>query len=137
MIVHPDSRKFKTISTPFGYFRYRRLPFGISIAPVVFQRFMTQLLGDVPGVAVYLDDVVISGTSVSEHLDRLRNVLYVLKDVGLKVKEKCIFLQPRVKFLGHILDRGVIRADNEKILAIQKINAPSSPKELRMFLGTV
>ncbi|KAI0982859.1 hypothetical protein GJ496_006505 [Pomphorhynchus laevis] len=98
---------------------------------------MHNLLGSILGVAVYVDDIIISAGTDNEHLNRLQCVLQKLLDVGLKVKQdKCMFMKKTVKFLGHILDGPAIRADDEKIKAIQDIPSPKSQKELRVFLGT-
>ena len=53
-----SSRQFTVINTHKGLFEYTRLPFGISSAPAVFQRVMEGLLQDIPGVVVYIDDVL-------------------------------------------------------------------------------
>ena len=55
------SQKVTTFTTPFGRFCFKRLPFGISLGPEVFQREMTHILSDIPGVICDIDDVLISG----------------------------------------------------------------------------
>ena len=37
------------------------MPFGLSCAPGIFQRLIEQTVGDIPGVACYLDDIIVSG----------------------------------------------------------------------------
>ena len=56
--LHPDSRKYVVINTHKGLFQYTRLPYGISSAPGIFQKEMDNLLAGIPGVAVYLDDIL-------------------------------------------------------------------------------
>ena len=51
------------------------LPFGIKSAPGYFQEIMEQLIRDLCGVAVYMDDMLPSGNHVQEHLENLRNFL--------------------------------------------------------------
>ena len=55
-----ESRKFVIVNTQRGLFRYNRLPFGVSSAPGIFQWIMENLLKDIPGVVVYLDDILLS-----------------------------------------------------------------------------
>ena len=88
-----ESRKYTTINTHRGLFRYNRLPFGISSAPAIFQRTTDSLLQGVPHVAVFLGDILITGKDTQEHLQN---------EAGLRLKRsKCKFLTPEVVYLGH------------------------------------
>lgn len=49
-----ESQKLVVINTQKGLFKYTRLPFGISFAPGIFQRFMESILQGIPGVIAYL-----------------------------------------------------------------------------------
>ena len=73
--LHPDSRKYVVINTQKGLFRYTRLPYGISSAPGIFQKEMDNLLASIPGVVVYLDDILVTGATETEHLQSLEEVL--------------------------------------------------------------
>ena len=66
-----ESRKYVVINTHRGLFRYNGMPFGVSSAPGVFQRVMENLLKDIPKVVVYLDDILITSKTESEHLATL------------------------------------------------------------------
>ena len=55
------SKDYVVINTHKGLFRYNRLPFGMASAPAIFQRTLESLLQDIPGVAVYIDDILVSG----------------------------------------------------------------------------
>ena len=74
-----SARDLTTFITPLGRYRYKRLPMGISIAPEIFQRKMTELLDGLPGVVCYLDDIVIIGNTQEEHDINLENVLIAIK----------------------------------------------------------
>ena len=90
------------INTHKGLFRYTRLPFGISAAPGIFQRVMDNILQGILGVMVYLDDILITGPTVSEHLQSLETVLDRLAKAGLHIKKnKCTFMSSSVIYLGH------------------------------------
>ena len=54
-----------------GLFRYNRMPYGISSAPAIFQRIMESLLKGIPHAVSYLDDILILGSTVQEHLETL------------------------------------------------------------------
>ena len=98
---------------------------------------MDQLTSDLPGVAVYLDDILVSGSTAQEHLSNLKRLLQRLSDKGLRCRlEKCLFAQPYVEYLGHLLsNRGV--AKSPKVDAVQKMPAPTTVSGLRSFLGSV
>ena len=53
---------------------------------------MDQLTSDLRGVAVYIDDILVSGTTASEHLQNLRALLQRLESKGLHCHlKKCVF----------------------------------------------
>ena len=94
---------------------------------------MDQLTHDLPGVAVYLDDILVSGATAREHLENLRGLLKRLKDKGLRCRlEKCSFAPPYVEYLGHIWSNKGI-AKGSKINAIMEMPEPSDIAGLRSF----
>ena len=58
-----------------GVYQFRRVPFGLASAPSAFQKIMKQVLRGLEGVTVYLDDIVIHGSSNAEHDCRLEKTL--------------------------------------------------------------
>ena len=73
--LNANSRKFVVINTHKGLFRYTRLPYGIASAPGIFQKAMEQLLQGIAGIAVYIDDILVTGGDEDEHLKSLEEVL--------------------------------------------------------------
>ena len=95
-----ESKKYVVINTHKGLFRYTRLPFGISSAPGIFQRVMENILQGISNVIVYLDDILLSSATESEHIQLVDQVLERLQKAGLHArKEKCQFFC----FLSHLL----------------------------------
>ena len=136
--LEEESREFTTINTHRGLFSYNRLPFGISSAPSIFQRVMDTLLQGIPGVCVYLDDILITGGSDEEHLARLSEVLRRLVESGMRLKrEKCSFLLHSVEYLGHVISSEGLKTSDTKVEAISNAPSPTNVSELRSFLGMV
>ena len=131
-----ESRKLATISTHKGLFCYNRLPFGVSSAPAIFQRTMEGILKGIPYVHAYIDDILITGTSESEHLQILEQVLTRLEEVGMRLKEsKCQFLLPSVEYLGYRISGNGIQPTEEKLRAIRDAPIPRDLSQLKSFLG--
>ena len=80
------SKKFLIVNTQKGLFRYTRLPYGISFTPGIFQQLMESFLQGIPNVIVYLDDILVTGSSDEEHLQTLSCVFDRLERASPKVK---------------------------------------------------
>ena len=127
-----------TINTHRGLFRYNRMPFGVSSAPSVFQRIMDSLLQNIPGVIVYLDDILITSKTKEKHLKNLEETLCRLAHVGLKLKRrKCQFLQSSVQCLGYQIDAKSLHPTEDKVRAIKAAPKPTNVAELKSYLGSI
>jgi len=110
-----SSKHYVVINTHKGLFRFNRLPYGISSAPGIFQRIMENLLQGIPGVVVYIDDILITGETEEQHLRALDEVLTRLERAGLLLQHpKCYFMQQSVTFLGHTVDAAGLHPIAEK-----------------------
>ncbi|XP_021596708.1 uncharacterized protein LOC110603322 [Manihot esculenta] len=75
------------------------------------ERFFTKL--DLWSGLVYLDDIVVYNSFMEEHKEHLRLVFEKLRENRLFSKrEKCAFSQTKIKFLGHVIERGRTDASN-------------------------
>ena len=83
MEVSEESREYLTIAMHNGLFRQNRLVFGITMAPAIWQNAIEKVLQGLPGVKVYLDDILVSGRTESEHLKNLCRVFERLTESGL------------------------------------------------------
>jgi len=87
---------------------------------------------------VYLDDVIVISPDFPTHVSRLREVFKRLRGAGLKLKpSKCALLQPKVKYLGHVVGRNDVATDPDKVRAVADWVIPQDLTGLRAFLGLV
>ena len=136
VMIDEASKPYVTINTHKGLFQVNRLPFGVSSSPAIFQRLMESLVAGIPNVAVYLDDILLTGQSDQEHLATLHQVLTRLQEAGLRLKRnKCAFMEQETEFLGHKVDASGLHPLPHKVSAIQKAPAPTNVTELRAYLG--
>ncbi len=113
------------------------MPFGISGAPLTFQRLIKSVFSGLIGDSVFtfLDDVIIASKDVETHLLKLEEVLNRLKSAGLSLKlTKCNFMKKQIAFLEHVLDAEGIHTTPEKVTAVQNFPPPKDLKSLRSFL---
>ena len=98
---------------------------------------MDQLTKDLPGVAIYLDDILIFGNDADDHLSNLQRLLQRLEEKGLRCRlEKCPFAQLYVEYLEHLLSKQGL-AKGPKVDVILNMTAPTNLSTLKAFLGSV
>ena len=132
------SSKLCTFNTPFGRYRFTRLPFGIKSAPEVFQRAIAQMRETLSGVDSIMDDIIVWGNNVEQHDERLREVLERAKSHQLRLSlKKCKIRQSEVSYVGHLLTADGVRADPEKVRAVIEMEQPKDISEVRRFLGFI
>ncbi|KAL0820594.1 hypothetical protein ABMA28_006437 [Loxostege sticticalis] len=138
ILLEDASTEYTVINTHRGLFKYKRLVYGLSSSPGIFQRLMNDMLKNIPNVNYFLDDILISTTTITENIKTLELVLETLSKNGLKIKrEKCNFLSTEVKYLGFIIDESGIRVDPNKVKPILNMVPPNNVSELRSFIGMV
>ncbi len=127
-----------TINTQKGLYQYKRLPFGVSLAPAIWQQAIEKILLGNLGVQCYLGDIILTGPTMEQHLHTLDAVLERLHKYGLKAnKTKCTFLQDTVEYYGHVISSTGLRQADQKVQAITQMPRPQDVTQLRSLLGMV
>ena len=133
-----------TFSTPYGRYRFLRLPFGCNVSSEIFQRKLTEAIGDLPGILCVADDIMIYGTGASEteaiddHDIKLHALLQRCQELGIRLnKEKMKIRKKSVKFLGHLITADGLKPDPTKCQAIDEMPAPEDRKGVQRLNGFV
>ena len=137
-----DEAKPKTAFVPGGphgaKYEFNRCPFGLSQAPAYFQRLVHEVLKGITFAFGYLDDILIFSPDNKTHLKHLEVVFQRLREADLKLKaSKCNFFKKHIQYLGHLVSGEGIEPLPEKLEAVRKMPPPTTPKEIRQFLGLV
>eukprot|EP00253_Pinus_taeda_P021010 PITA_21010 len=140
ILVHPDDQDKTAFTTPWGTFKYVKMPFGLKNASATFQRAMdiafAKEIHDF--LVVYLDDLTPFSKSDQEHLKHLRQIFMTCRKYGISLNpKKSLFALKEGKLIGHIISKDGIRIDPEIIQAILQIPYPRNIKELQAFLGNI
>ena len=137
-----ESRKLTTFWTPLGRYRYLRMPFGITLAPEVFESKLQECLAHLSGVKVIRDDILVVGcgdTDSEALVNHDQNVIRLLeraKQVNLKLnKNKVKLREAEVKFMGHVISKDGLKPDPENVSAIKNMPKPRSKPEVLTVLG--
>lgn len=127
-----------TFTTPFGRYKFLRLPFGVSNAPEIFHRTFSEIFEDIENVKIYIDDIIIFAKNRQQHDEILEKVLKRAREKGVKFnKKKCKIGVNKVKYIGHEISEKGISVDQDKVEAIKQIKKPQNTKELQRFLGMI
>ncbi|GFU69810.1 hypothetical protein TNCV_3044411 [Trichonephila clavipes] len=84
--INPDDVHKSAIITPFGLFESTRMQFGLCNAAATFQRFIDEVLRNLPFVFAFVDDILVASSSPEEHLQHLQILFTRLQQYGLSFK---------------------------------------------------
>ena len=133
-----ESSRLLTFNSPYGRYRFLRMPFGIHSASEICQVRIAHIIEHVEGAINSQDDIIIWGSTKSQLKDRTVACLESIRKSGLKLRrDKCQFEMCELNYLGHTISADGIEPDFEKIAAILEIQYPKNVKELQRFLGMI
>ncbi|GJY79887.1 putative reverse transcriptase domain-containing protein [Tanacetum coccineum] len=127
-----------TFRTRYGHYEFQVMPFGLTNALAVFIDLMNRVCKPYLDkfMIVFTDDILIYSRNKEEHANHLRIILELLKKEKLYAKfSKYDFWISIVQFLRHLIDNQGLHVDPAKIKAIKNWTSPTTPTEIRQFLG--
>ena len=133
-----ESSYLTTFNSPFGRYRFLRMPFGLKMSQDVFQAKIDQTFEGCEGTIGIADDIVIFRKSEQEHDRHLHDMLTRCRSTGLKLNtDKCKIKQRKIKFYGVICGEDGVQPDPSKVSALKNLAPPTTTQELQTFLGLV
>lgn len=137
--VSEESQKYTAFVTPSHQYEFLKTPFGLSIAPAVFQKFINAVFRGLikEGIVLaYMDDLIVVAKDLNEALDRFKRVIEVAQVHGLNIGwKKCKFLQEKIEYLDHVISKDKVQPTEAKCRAVKGFKMPTSVKEVQSFLG--
>ena len=131
-----------TMATPFGRYRWRRLPFGLKVSSEIFQKRLLQALEGLEGVLCVADDIVVVGrgdTLQSARQDHDKNLKYLQERCvteHIKLNDKKSSIEKRsITFMGHVISDDGISPDPAKVAAVRDMPKPTDAEGVRRICG--
>ena len=136
--MHSDAIPLTAFMTMDGLYEYMVVPFGLKNAPAFFQQVMQDILHDLVGISceVYIDDIIVYGTTAEEFMQNLRKVLDRLMARRLRLRgDKCHIGLTEVTYLGHIVNGDGISMSDKRKEGLLRISKPKNAMQVRSFFG--
>jgi hypothetical protein len=133
-----ESQDLCTIITPFGKYKYLRLPMGLKCSPDIAQAIMENVLSDVNDADVYIDDVGAFSNNWNHHVNLLSTILRCLHQNGFTINPLIYEWAIReADWLGYWLTPQGLEPWKKKIDTILHMDHPQNATELHIFIGCV
>ena len=131
-----QSSYLTTFNSPFGRYRFLRMPFGLKMAQDVLQSKIDQLMEGCPGTTGIADDMVVYAETEEEHDRNLHLLMQRCSEKGPKLNlEKIRLKEPSIKFYGVICAGDGVHPNPAKVSALKQMKRPQNRQELLSFLG--
>ena len=133
-----ESSLLTTIITPFGRYRWCRLPFGTKVSSEIFQRKLHECIEGLEGVVSVADDILIFGENEEHHNKNLQSLLQRCSEMGIQLnKAKSTIKTDQLIFIGHIITNQGLKPDPSKIQTIMDMERPKDKEGVRRLQGMV
>ena len=138
IMMSPESVSKTAFVTPDGVYEFLRMPFGLKNSAASFNRLMRKVVGDIPGVGRFIDDIIVYSCSWETQMSTLRKVFNCFKQAGLTIKPaKCQFGFPTMEYVGHVVSEAGLSPREQKISEILSVERPRTKRQVKSFLAMV
>ena len=135
--IHEEDRPLTAFMHNGKQYMFKKAPFGLKHLSSLFQRGMTRILGDLPFVLNFIDDIVIFSKNREEHAEHVRTVIERLNAAKLIInKNKCRFYSTQISLLGFVIGLHGKSVDPTKFANIDEWEPPTTAKQVQSYLGT-
>ena len=139
-----ESSNLTTFTTPYGRYKWLRLPFGTSVSAEIFAKRLYDCVQDLSGIVCIADDLMIYGVGRTDHEAtrdhdlKLEKLLQRCREVGIRLNaSKMILRQKSVTFLDHVITHDGLQSDPAKIEAIKEMPSPTDVTGVQRLKGLV
>ncbi|KAK3697327.1 hypothetical protein QZH41_004727 [Actinostola sp. cb2023] len=143
-VLDEPSSILTTFATPFGRYKWKRLPFGLSVSSEIFQKRLIQALEGLPSTTTIADDILLYGKGEQEkdaekdHDDNLTKLLERCQEKGIRLnKGKAVLKVKQLDFMGHLVTSEGLKPDPNKVEAIVKLQTPTDKQGVERLNGAV
>ena len=139
--VRKADRQKTAFACVLGLYEWRRMPFGMCNASGTIQRAKARALQKIVNrersmVMAYIADNVSATGTIKDHMERLCEVLYCLREAGFRMRvSKCDFIKSEIKYLGRIVSADGINPDPKAVSKLRDWYIPRTKTEIQSFLG--
>lgn len=144
VVLDEASSLLTTFNTPYGRYRWLRLPFGCNVSSEMFQKKLHLAIGDLEGILCVADDLMLYGVgdtdeeALVDHDRKLDALLKRCSSVGIRLnKAKVKLRQTSAPFLGHLVTNKGLLPDPEKVKAVKEMPAPTDVEGVQRLNGFV
>ena len=136
--LHIDSRPLTNFITPFGAFRYKRLPQGFLASGDAYTRRYDELISHIPRKVKCIDDVLLWDNDIATSFDRAWDYLTFCAENGIVIsKRKFKFCRDEVDFAGLKITKSGIAPSDKILKAILEYPTPTNITDARSWFGLV
>ena len=129
-------------STPY---LYQRMPMGLNISPSIWQSYINAILVCLQSKKYFeaiMDKLLLFTPSKNSHITKLEDLLNALLKNGLKISpKKCQLFRTNLHYMGNEIfiqnKRVCVKPLQNRLEVIQKLQAPTTVKGCRSFVGMV